>query len=165
MILSNLDVFLTLGNLETLLYYNLKQDRFVIQNIKSSGVDIIVNGKASVVGNWSATFEPMRSDDGRCLVFHVKSFELKGGFARLGFWIFKNCCKGDLSHDSEEFLVKTVAEKMSSKGAWADGKHLLVDITTVVSSVVKIWKSNIQVGKITCFRSTGDGLRLTIESA
>ena len=164
--LSNLDFFLAWDDLKTLLR-NSKQDRFVIHDIKSSGVDVIVDGEASVVGctaNWSACFEPMISDDGLCIVFYVKSFELKEGFARFGFQFFKNFCKFDWGHDSEEFLVNKVAETMSAKGAWADGKHLLIDIATLLSSVVKMDHSRVQVGRITRFRSTGDGLRFAIES-
>lgn len=161
--LSNLDVFLTWDDLKALLR-NSKQDVFLIHDIKSSGVDVIVTGEASVVGctaNWSACFEPMRSDDGRCLVFHVKSFGLKEGFARFGFKFFKNFCKFDWSHNSEEFLVETCAK--SIKGAWADGKHLLIDFATLLSAVVKMDNAQVQVGKITRFRSTGDGLHFAIE--
>ena len=160
--LSNLDIFLTWDDLKALLGKS-KQRGFAVHDIKSSGANVNVAGEASVVGNWSACFEPMISDDGRCLVIRVDSFKLKEGLARFGFWFVKNCWKFDWSHNREEFLVETCAK--SIKGAWADGKHLLIDFATLLSTVVKMDNSQVQVGKITRFRSTGDGLRFAIESA
>lgn len=156
--LSNLDVYLAWGDLLSLLG-GLKTGAVAIHGVEPSGASVTVKGQASVLGftpNWSICFEPMRSDDGRCLVLHVRTFQCRA------FRLYKNRSPFNWTRSLEEYLVSKVSEKIP--GSRAEGKHLLIDFSSLLSTIVKTTNSSVHAGKIKYFRSDEGGIRLVIDN-
>ena len=100
--LSNLNILLTWIDLKLLLA-NLNREGFAIHDINPVGESVTVEGEATKKGflvNWAVCIEPMKSDDGRCLVFCVKSIKLKERLARYAVKFLKDFIHFDWSHNS-----------------------------------------------------------------